>query len=317
MNTAKAELLQAFEGTDNGNLTSFCGVEVKTSQNQISLSMEYYWDKLMRKFEIKHDEVEDSPIKTKIKRSECPQEPDEKLKNSYLQIIGSIIYGYTHCRLDLAFPVNMLTRIMHSPAEQHFNILKKLLCYINGTKNWMLKFYKDETVFYGMEFIFFCNVDSAHADDEETHRSTGGWFFFLRKGQGAVAAKSGQTKDIPLSSTESETIWGSNAAMQGSFMKQFLDELKIFKATSFEMHEDSQPMINAQKRNVSQSRFKHMKTKHHFIRKLIFDGWCKLVKIDTKLNTADMATKILPAKTVSIFSKVVLGLQDTAQITFD
>ena len=317
MNTAKAELLQAFEGTDNGNLTSFCGVEVKTSQNQISLSMEYYWDKLMRKFEIKHDEVEDSPIKTKIKRSECPQEPDEKLENSYLQIIGSIIYGYTHCRLDLAFPVNMLTRIMHSPAEQHFNILKKLLCYINATKNWMLNFYKDETVYYGMEFIFFCNVDSAHADDEETHRSTGGWFFFLRKGQGAVAAKSGQTKDIPLSSTESETIWGSNAAMQGSFMKQFLDELKIFKATSFEMHEDSQPMINAQKRNVSQSRFKHMKTKHHFIRKLIFDGWCKLVKIDTKLNTADMATKILPAKTVSIFSKVVLGLQDSEQILVD
>ncbi len=89
-------------------------------------------------------------------------------------------------------------------------------------------------------------------------------------------------------------------------MKQFLDELKIFKATSFEMHEDSQPMINAQKRNVSQSRFKHMKTKHHFIRKLLFDGWCKLVKIDTKLNIADMATQILPAKTVSIFSKVVL-----------
>ena len=46
----------------------------------------------------------------------------------------------------------------------------------------------------------------------------------------------------------------------------------------------SQPMINAQKRNVSQSRFKHMKTKHHYIRKLIFDGWCKLVKIPTKMN---------------------------------
>jgi hypothetical protein len=29
-----------------------------------------------------------------------------------------------------------------------------------------------------------------------------------------------------------------------------------------------------------------------------------------KMNTADMATKILPAKTVAIFSKVVLGLQD-------
>jgi hypothetical protein len=308
---AKAELLQAFAGTDNGKLSSFCGVEIRTNERQVSLSMEYYWDKLMRKFNVQEDEIENSPLKTKIKRSECPAEPDEKMKNSYLQIIGSIIYGYTHCRLDLAFPVNMLTRIMHSPAEQHYNLLRKLLHYINGTKNWTLNYFKDNSVFYGMDFVFFCNVDAAHADDDETHRSTGGWFFFLRKGQGAVAAKSGQTKDIPLSSTESETIWGSNAAMQGAFLKQFLDETKLFRTSSFELHEDSQPMINAQKRNVSQSRFKHMRTKHHYIRKLIFDGWCKLIKIPSKMNTADMATKILPATTVSIFSQIVLGLQNT------
>ena len=308
---AKAELLQAFTGTDNGNLSSFCGVEIRSNERQVSLSMEYYWDKLMRKFHVQDDEIENAPLKTKIKRSECPAEPDEKMKNNYLQIIGSIIYGYTHCRLDLAFPVNMLTRIMHSPAEQHYNLLRKLLHYINGTKNWTLNYFKDDSVFYGMDFVFFCNVDAAHADDDETHRSTGGWFFFLRKGQGAVAAKSGQTKDIPLSSTESETIWGSNAAMQGAFLKQFLDETKLFKSTSFELHEDSQPMINAQKRNVSQSRFKHMRTKHHYIRKLIFDGWCKLIKIPSKMNTADMATKILPATTVSIFSQIVLGLQNT------
>jgi len=311
MNAAKAELLKAFEGTDNGTLTSFCGVEIKSNEERVSLSMEYYWDKLMRKFNVKSDEVENAPLKTKIKRSDCPKEADVELKNSYLQIIGSIIYGYTHCRLDLAFPVNMLTRIMHSPAEQHFNLLKKLLHYINGTKKWTLNYFRDETVYYGMDFVFFCNVDSAHADDDESHRSTGGWFFFLRKGQGAVAAKSGQTNDIPLSSTESETIWGSNAAKQGAFLKQFLDETRLFRSTAFEMHEDSQPMINAQKRNVSQSRFKHMRTKHHYIRKLIFDGWCKLIKISSKMNTADMATKILPATQVSIFSKIVLGLQDS------
>jgi hypothetical protein len=75
-------------------------------------------------------------------------------------------------------------------------------------------------------------------------------------------------------------------------------------------------MINAQKRNVSQSRFKHIKTKHHYIRKMIFDGWCKLVKIPTQNNTADMATKSLPAKTNSIFSKMVLGLQDVVYYSF-
>jgi hypothetical protein len=316
MNAAKAELLKAFDGTDNGNLASFCGVEIKATPTQISLSMEYYWKKLMDKFHVADDDIEDSPIKTKILRSECPKLPDPTIKHNYLQIIGSIIYGFTHCRLDLAFPVNVMTRVMHSPAEQHYKLLHKLLRYINGTKNWDLTYYRDSTVFYGMQLVFFCCVDSAHADDEETHRSTGGWFFFLRRGQGSIAAKSGQTEDIPLSSTESETIWGSNATMQGAFIKQFLDETRIFGQTSFELHEDSQPMINAQKRNVSQSRFKHIKTKHHYIRKMIFDGWCKLVKIPTQQNTADMATKILPTKTVSVFSKIILGLQDAVYFSY-
>ncbi len=66
MNDAKAQLLTVFQGTDNGNLTSFCGVEVKVEKDKTSLSMEYYWDKLMRKFDIKDDEIENSPIKTKI-----------------------------------------------------------------------------------------------------------------------------------------------------------------------------------------------------------------------------------------------------------
>jgi hypothetical protein len=35
------------------------------------------------------------------------------------------------------------------------------------------------------------------------------------------------------------------------------------------------------------------------------------------MNTADMATKILPAKTVSVFSKVVLGLTNTLQFLMD
>ncbi len=67
MNTAKSELLAVFEGTDNGNLSSFCGVEVKQTEGHISLCMEYYWNKLMKKFEVKADEIENAPIKTKIK----------------------------------------------------------------------------------------------------------------------------------------------------------------------------------------------------------------------------------------------------------
>ena len=78
---------------------------------------------------------------------------------------------------------------------------------------------------------------------------------------------------------------------------------------TFELHEDSQPMINAQKKNVSASKFKHIKVKFHYLRRLIYDGWCSLVKIGTKQQIADLATKILPVGVVAEHSTSVQGLR--------
>jgi hypothetical protein len=70
------------------------------------------------------------------------------------------------------------------------------------------------------------------------------------------------------------------------------------------------PAINAQRKNVSQSRFRHIKIKYHYLRQLINDGWCRLVKINTKeqVAVADIATKILSADTTQYFSKIILGI---------
>ena len=114
----------------------------------------------------------------KINRDDCPNSVNEERKKTYLQIIGSIIFGYTHCRLDLAFAVGMLTRVMHNPSEGHLKQLYGLLHYLNETKNWGLSFYRDISVKYGMDFIFLCYCDSSHADDEASFRSIGGWYFF-------------------------------------------------------------------------------------------------------------------------------------------
>ena len=304
----KEILLQAFEGVDQGDLSSFCGVEINIKESGISLTMKYYWNKVLKRFGISTDSKEDKPLKSKINKMDCPANINEARKKTYLQIIGSIIFGYTHCRLDLAFPVGMLTRVMHNPSDKHLRQLNGLLKYINATKDWGLNYFRDLSVQYGMDFTFFAYCDSSNADDEASFKSTGGWFFFLRQGQATISSKSGQTQDVALSSTEAETIWACNASTQGAFILQFLDELKIFGKISFELKEDSEPAINAQRKNVSQSRFKHIKIKYHYIRNLINEGWCKLVKINTKDQVADMATKILTADTVRYFSKIVLGI---------
>jgi hypothetical protein len=177
----KEKLLRAFDGIDQGTLKSFCGVEIDISDEKITLSMQYYWKKVMKRFGILPDDKEERPLKTKINKDDCPKTTDETRKTSYLQIIGSIIFGFTHCRLDLAFPVGMLTRVMHSPSEAHLKQFFDLLKYINATADWGLNYFRDYTMKYGMDFIFFGYCDSSHGDDLATYRSTGGYFLSSKR----------------------------------------------------------------------------------------------------------------------------------------
>ena len=128
-----------------------------------------------------------------------------------------------------------------------------------------------------------------------------------------ISSSEFRTKIKTLGNTEKGSELTSGGSLNPKLLEilsPFLDELKIFGETSFELMEDSQPAINAQKKNVSQSRFRHIKIKWHYIRQLLSEGWCKMVKINTKDQIADIATKILAVDTIRYFSKVVLGSID-------
>ena len=88
----------------------------------------------------------------------------------------------------------------------------------------------------------------------------------------------------------------------------FLEELGFFKSVRFELMEDSQPCINALKKSVSDSRFRHVRIYYHYLRDIIRDRICAIVKIGTSDQTADLATKILPASATLRHSKTVLGM---------
>ena len=280
---------------------------ISVQDSEIALSMRYYWSKLFQKYDIAANETEKAPITKKVNRSDCPNEPIKPLKSIYLSTVGSILFGFTHCRLDIAYAIGALTKVMHNPAPVHMGQARHLLKYLNQTKEWDLNFYRDGSIKYNSDFVFFGNVDSSSADNEGCD-STGGWFYFLGEGQGAISARSGTSGDIALSPTEAETMRASNCSKQGAFIKQFLDEPRLFKSVKFELREDSKPMMSAQLKNVSASRFRHLKVKYHYIRRLIYASWCSLVKIDTGDQTADLTTKILPVSTVEKHSRTVLGI---------
>jgi hypothetical protein len=158
--------------------------------------------------------------------------------------------------------------------------------------------------------MFYAFCDSSWADDPGAMCSTGGYFLFLQRGQGAVSSKSFVGKNPALSSTEAEHARAAEGCKESLWVQQFLQELDIFKSVTFEILEDSQPCPNALKKNASDSRFRHVRIYYHFTRDAIRNGWCAVVKIGADLQTGDLATKLLPSKTVHFHSKTVLGIAE-------
>ena len=56
----------------------------------------------------------------------------------YTAVVGSLMYAQTCTRLDISFAVGMLGRYQSNPRLDHWKDAKKVLKYLQGTKNHMV-----------------------------------------------------------------------------------------------------------------------------------------------------------------------------------
>ena len=62
----------------------------------------------------------------------------------YFSVIGSLLYLANCTRPDIAFSVNLLARYSSSPTQRHWNGIKHILRYLQGTTDMGL-FYSKES----------------------------------------------------------------------------------------------------------------------------------------------------------------------------
>jgi len=58
----------------------------------------------------------------------------------YLEAIGSVMYLTTTTRPDIAYAAGTLARFRSNPGLGHWNAVKHLLCYLQGTANHVLTY---------------------------------------------------------------------------------------------------------------------------------------------------------------------------------
>lgn len=100
----------------------------------------------------------------------------------YASLVGSLMYAQVCTRLDIAFPISVLGRFQSNLGQAHWVAGKKVLRYLQRTKNCKLVYRRIQN----LELIGYADADLGGCVD--TKRSTSGFVFLF--GGGVVSWKS-------------------------------------------------------------------------------------------------------------------------------
>ena len=138
----------------------------------------------------------------------------------YKQIVGSLMY-LTMTRPDIMYSMSLISRYMENPTEIHLLAAKRILRYLQETRDFGLFYKKGEK----LELFRFTNND--YVEDQDDKKSTSGYVFML--GIGVVSWSSKKQQIVSLSTTEAEFITATACACQAIWLRRILEELQFMQ----------------------------------------------------------------------------------------
>ncbi|XP_075111825.1 secreted RxLR effector protein 161-like [Nicotiana tabacum] len=116
----------------------------------------------------------------------------------YASLVGSLMYAQVCTRPDIAFAVGMLGRYQSNPGLDHWKAGKRVLRYLQGTKDFKLTYKCSDS----LDVIGYSDSDLGGCKD--TGKSTSGYIFLLAGG--AVSWRSVKQTIVATSTMEAEFI---------------------------------------------------------------------------------------------------------------
>ncbi|XP_021717923.1 uncharacterized protein LOC110685704 [Chenopodium quinoa] len=134
----------------------------------------------------------------------------------YRSLAGALQY-LTFTRPDIAYAVQEVCLFMHDPREAHYDALKRILRYIQGTIGHGLHLYPSPP----MNLITYTDADWGGCPD--TRRSTSGYCCFL--GDNLISWSSKRQPTLSKSSAEAEYRGIANVFAEAYWLRNLLLEL--------------------------------------------------------------------------------------------
>lgn len=283
----KKHLNHEFKIKDMGEAKQCLGVRIRRNytDGSITLDQEGYIDNLLKKFKMEECNSVSTPIENNITESLSNVGSNICDKNiPYQKLIGSLMYLAVLTRPDIAYSISLLSQFNNCYNELHWKCVKRVLRYLKGTKSLSLRYCQEGSLLHGF-------ADADWASDKCDRRSYTGFVFMLSGG--AVTWASSKQVTVALSSTEAEYMALAEAAKEGIYLKNLLNELIGFNEV-ITIFNDNQGAQKLSANPVHHKRSKHIDVRHHFIRDTVGQGLISVKHVSTDEMLADVLTKGLP-----------------------
>ena len=230
----------------------------------------------------------------------------------YPVVIGMLLYLAQNSRPDIAFAVHQCARFTHSPKQSHAVAVKRILRYLNSTKD------KGMYIKPNKSLTIDCYVDADFAglwksEDDQDPLCVKSRSGFLITFMGCpLHWQSKLQTQIALSTMESEYIALSQAMREIIGFREILKEIYAQVLLSSEeydtldfrtisktfgeipvstVHEDNEACLKFASVPKMSPRTKHIAIPYHFFRSRVANGEIKIVGVTTDNQLADQFTK--------------------------
>jgi hypothetical protein len=280
----KRELASRYGVTDLGEIRWLLGFEIKRDRikRTIAINQAAYLKNVAEKFCVGDAKAVHIPMDPGL----VPTEDDgSRLTNAdYRGACGSVLWAAIMTRPDVQFSVGVLAQHTQNPTEMHWKALKRVIRYLDTTRDLWLTFGGIDKVIRGF-------TDSDWGSQPDRH-SISGYAFLV--GTGAITWRSKKQSIVALSTTEAEYIAMADAAKEALWIRHILAEIHPESSLIVPLHCDNQSAIALAKDNKFHQRSKHISIRYHFIRDTVRDNEISIHYVPTADNIADILTKPLP-----------------------
>ncbi|KAK9048876.1 hypothetical protein SSX86_032155 [Deinandra increscens subsp. villosa] len=272
-----------FSLKDLGSLSYFLGIEVIPHPLGLLLSQTKYIQDIINRAKMSNCKASSTPIICSEPLTLQGGTPHSS-PTDYRTLVGALQY-LSLTRPDIAFTVNRLSQFMHAPSSIHWQALKRLLRYLQGTSHHGFLIRKESPLY------LHAFTDADWAGDKDNYRSTTGYIVYL--GSNPISWSSKRQSTLARSSTEAEFRAVASTTTEVQWLSNLLTELGFKSVTTPTIYCDNLSATTYSANPVFHSRMKHLALDFHFVREKVRDGSLRVNHISGDDQLADVLTKPL------------------------